>query len=110
MRMWGIYPKLLCRKHLLGEHLEIHMFVGCILKGKNIEGYKKGLVNILCLNSRHHFLAEEMMERGYHHNSPLPSFHIPEHKSAGYINIAENIKALESRCPECKEKIRRSQR
>ena len=36
MRMWMIDPKLLCRKHLLGEHLEIHMFVGTINKGINV--------------------------------------------------------------------------
>lgn len=35
MRMWMIDPKLLCRKHLLGEHNEIHKhlpsFRRCIL-------------------------------------------------------------------------------
>jgi len=28
MRMWMLNPKALCRKHLMGEHVEIHMLVG----------------------------------------------------------------------------------
>ncbi|NCS72473.1 MAG: pyrimidine dimer DNA glycosylase, partial [Candidatus Magasanikbacteria bacterium] len=24
MRVWDIHPKYLCRKHLLGEHRELH--------------------------------------------------------------------------------------
>ena len=27
MRMWMIDPTLLCRKHLLGEHGELHKFI-----------------------------------------------------------------------------------
>lgn len=30
MRMWMVDPKIMCRKHLLGEHLELHMLAGCI--------------------------------------------------------------------------------
>jgi hypothetical protein len=37
--MWGINPKKLCNQHLLGEHLEMHMFVGCIKKGISLKGY-----------------------------------------------------------------------
>ena len=44
MRMWMVDPSLLCRKHLLGEHLECHMFVGTINKNISIKGYiKNGL-------------------------------------------------------------------
>ena len=33
MRMWNVDPKLMCNKHLLGEHVEMHMFFGTIQKG-----------------------------------------------------------------------------
>ena len=39
MRMWMVNPEILCRKHLLGEHVELHMLVGWIIKGKSIQGY-----------------------------------------------------------------------
>jgi hypothetical protein len=32
--MWMVDPRLVCSKHLLGEHVELHMFVGCLLKRK----------------------------------------------------------------------------
>ena len=44
MRMWLVDPKKLCREHLLGEHLEMHMFAYSINNDKNIEGFlEKGL-------------------------------------------------------------------
>lgn len=41
MRMWKVNPKNMCRQHLLGEHVECHMFVGAILKGISLSGYIK---------------------------------------------------------------------
>ena len=39
MRMWMLPPKGLCRKHLLGEHVELHMLLGSMRRGKNIDGF-----------------------------------------------------------------------
>ena len=62
MRMWLVTPKLMCDKHLLGEHVEMHMFVGCLLKGKSIQGYiDKGLVDVSLLTARHGALVKEML-------------------------------------------------
>ncbi len=41
MRMWNVLPEYLCRKHLLGEHVEMHMFVGTIKRGVSLNGYIK---------------------------------------------------------------------
>jgi hypothetical protein len=30
MRMWMVNPRIMCGNHLLGEHLETHMFYGII--------------------------------------------------------------------------------
>lgn len=45
MRMWMVPPELMCRQHLLGEHVELHMFVGAINKGTSVvtlPGYCEG--------------------------------------------------------------------
>ena len=39
MRQWFVNPKLMCRQHLLGEHCEIHMFIGSMKKQINMNGY-----------------------------------------------------------------------
>ena len=39
MRMWMVDPKTMCRKHLLGEHYEIHMLIGSMRRGKSIMKY-----------------------------------------------------------------------
>ena len=72
MRMWMINPKILCKQHLLGEHVEIHMLVGTINLNKSINGYiKKGLVEVHNLYSRHEELVEEMKNRRFNHFSNL---------------------------------------
>lgn len=74
MRMWDIEPSRMCRQHLLGEHVELHMIVS-INKGKNMEGfYTKGLVDTDQLVSRHETLVAEMKVRGMKHLSPMPAF------------------------------------
>lgn len=37
MRMWMLPTAGMCRKHLLGEHVELHMLLGSLRRGKNIE-------------------------------------------------------------------------
>jgi hypothetical protein len=101
--MWMLPPNILCRKHLLGEHVECHMLVGSLNKGKNLQGYiDKGLIEVQSLRERHDILAREMEIRGYKHNSLLPdftSFETPK------INTENNKKDLMARCPKCRENI-----
>lgn len=99
MRMWLVDPTRMCNAHLLGEHNEMHMFVGCILKGISIKGYMdNGLVAVHLIRHRHEELAREMARRGFRHRSPLPEF--PEFE-AGYVNVEENEKELRRRCRNC---------
>ena len=101
MRMWLVDPKTLCRKHLLGEHVEEHMFVGSINKGIRMKGYiEKKLVEVHKLRSRHEELVKEMQRRGYKHKSELPLF--TEYVSPSVISTEENLKELAKRCEECK--------
>ncbi len=97
-------PKFLCVHHLLGEHLEMHMFAGAINKGKSIQGYiDRNLVDIQKISMRHAELVNEMTSRGIRHNSPLKEFHS---SLTGTINIENNIKDLSERCHKCREKIK----
>lgn len=75
MRIWDLPPEVLCRKHLLGEHRELHAIWTIITKGK--KGYtnhpetKRWVGRLRALYLRHEALVSEMERRGYHHNSPL---------------------------------------
>ncbi len=72
MRMWMIDPKLMCRKHLLGEHRELHALVGILKKGTGIQGYlDNNLIETHNIVNRHEELVKEMTNRGYSHKSPL---------------------------------------
>lgn len=102
MRMWMVEPNKMCRKHLLGEHVELHMFVGVINKGNDLEGYfKKKLVCVSEIKKRHDDLVNEMKTRGYNHKSELPDFKWDK-LECGEIDVNENIQELKLRCKECK--------
>lgn len=103
MRMWGVNPKFLCRKHLLGEHLELHMFLGTIKKGVSIKGFvKNGLIDTSKLEQRHNELVEEMANRGYKHKTPLS---YKDNLHIGKIDTNNSINELNKRCKDCRERI-----
>jgi len=103
VRQWNIKPSLLCRKHLLGEHVECHMLAGAIAKGKNIDGFiNGGLVEVHNTRNRHDELVEEMKRRGYNHKSPLPEF---KEYHAGNVSVSVSLADLSERCPDCRKRI-----
>lgn len=104
MRMWNINPQYLCDQHLLGEHVEMHMFAGCILKDISLEGYiKGGLVELDKLTVRHNILAEEMVNRGMNHQSIYPSIDTSKFTVKGIVNKVKSIRDLTTRCLHCRE-------
>lgn len=106
MRMWMVDPKMMCRKHLLGEHVEHHMFVGTINKGISVDGYlRDNLLEPLSLVSRHKELVAEMEARGYNHRSELPVVLLAGLTPAQcgvQIDREASLKELIRRCPECR--------
>ena len=47
-------PRLMCRKHLLGEHVELHMLVGSLRKGISLEGFfENKLIELHNVERRH---------------------------------------------------------
>jgi hypothetical protein len=102
MRMWMVDPSILCRKHLLGEHVECHMFLGSIHKGNSLKGYiDGGLLETHNIQRRHNQLAKEMIKRGYKHKSAL----LCRLGKIGSIDRKGNIEELRRRCPDCRERI-----
>jgi len=75
MRVWDVSPKKLCRKHLLGEHRELHALWIILTEGR--KGYSKHpetlrwVGKLAALYRRHEDLVREMERRGYNHKSPL---------------------------------------
>ena len=107
MRQWLIDPNLLCDRHLLVEHVEHHMFVGCILKNISLKGYiDTGLVEVHRLRERHDQLVEEMLKRNMKHKSPLPKF---EGFIAGRVDVERNEKDLFERCERCRKRWMKKQ-
>jgi hypothetical protein len=104
MRMWMVNPRIMCREHLLGEHVEIHMFVGSINRGKSVKGYlEKGLLEVHSLYNRHEDLVKEMKRRCYNHKSEVDEKWKFAEK-IGVIDKEKNLSELMNRCPKCKRR------
>lgn len=77
MRVWDVDPKYLCRKHLLGEHRELHGLWNILTKHGGAGGYsrhpetKRWVGKEKALYLRHEHLVAEMKHRGYQHHSDL---------------------------------------
>lgn len=107
MRQWHVPVDCLCNKHLLGEHVEHHMFRSVILRGNSVEGYiKDGLLWLGTLKSRHDQIAKAIEARGMRHTS---FFHPFDEKQEMFGTVAfsvpENLRELQRRCPECRQRI-----
>ncbi len=99
--MWMVNPRVLCRKHLLGEHVELHMFVAGLRREIDLSGYlKKKLLEPHNIERRHAELVGELERRGYQHRSPLPKFAVYR---AGKIDRRGNMAELARRCRECRK-------
>jgi hypothetical protein len=104
MRMWMVNPRILCRQHLLGEHAEIHMFIGTINRGKSVKGYlENGLLEVHNLYNRHEELVKEMKQRKYNHHSEVNKKWKSVEK-VGIINREKNLNELVNRCSKCEKR------
>lgn len=105
MRMWNIPVLILCKNHFLGEHNEMHKFIGSLNHGHSISGYvKKGFVEVHNIRKRHDLLVSDFARRGYNHDSSLPFFEVFE---AGKIDVLWNLHVLLSRCFDCLQNFKK---
>jgi len=99
--MWMVNPKFMCRQHLLGEHVEIHMFAETLSREKTVKGYlEKGLLEVHSLYSRHEELVKEMKRRGYRHCSDLDKKWMSA-DPLGTVDRERNLEELLGRCSRC---------
>lgn len=110
MRQWLVNPRCMCMKHLMGEHVEHHMFVGSLKKRTGIDGFlENNLLEPTLLESRHAALASEMLRRGYNHKSPLEIpdglfDYLTEEQVNWKIDRKKAESDLLSRCEECRKR------
>lgn len=111
MRMWMTNPKIMCRKHLLGEHVECHMFIGHLERQRGLDGYiRENCIEMLSIHDRHKELAEEMESRGYNHKSPLEFmdtmcvYNYDQWQRDVKVDREKSLNELLTRCPECKKR------
>ena len=77
MRIWDLDPALLCDRHLLGEHRELHAIWSVLTAGKR--GYAchpetlRWRGRLGALYARHDAQVAELSRRGFRHASPLDS-------------------------------------
>lgn len=101
-----VEPELLCRKHLMGEHVEMHMLAGSVSKQKTLTGFiTKGLVELDRIQHRHDEIASEVEFRGYNHKSPLDQPDTSCYDDLGAVSWADSIHELHRRCPDCAKRI-----
>lgn len=101
-------PKKMCSKHLLGEHVELHMFVGSMRKKVSMRGYlDKNLLEPLSMDSRHTAIVEELATRGVRHQSPLNTAGVCSYLSSEdcstMIDVASAKEDLLGRCEKCRK-------
>ncbi len=101
MRVWDVSPSVLCRKHLLAEHRELHGLWNILTKHGGKGGYSRHPETLRwvgkqkALYQRHEALVVEFHKRGYQHHTPLD-----KNKATGaarqniLINTLQEQKAL----------------
>jgi len=104
MRMWMVDPKLMCTRHILGEHMEIHKHRHIFVKKHSISGRIKPIVQIepMAMKKRHDQLVEYLKN----HKSPytLPDLsHLPDEEKYAKVDINYSYSDLISRCDKCKQ-------
>lgn len=110
MRMWGIDPKYICNKHLVGEHGELHKHRWCFERKQSIKGRIFPITQIepASMKRRHDELAEEMLKRGMKHESPYEqpdlSYLSPNERYAK-VDLSVSFRDLAQRCDKCRERI-----
>jgi hypothetical protein len=109
-----VNPKILCTKHLLGIHVELHMIVGTLQKKKKIDGYiQNNLIEPLSIITHHSEIVQEMNRRGMNHQSPLPETEISrltyylDNTIRNYkIDKESSLIELLRRCPICSQRFK----
>jgi hypothetical protein len=107
MRMWMVDPAIMCRQHLLGEHVELHMMAAHLRLGRRTDKFvANNCTQPRSIKARHCALAAEMTRRGYHHASPLDQPPVAAHQHpTARVDVALALQDLLGRCSACSERF-----
>ena len=103
MRIWDVPVSDLCRKHLLGEHRELHGLWNILTLNKlgyrNHPETKRWIGQLYYLATRHEDQVMEIGRRGWRHQSPLINahFYIPKGPGPELIHSLDEQRELLSR-------------
>ena len=103
-------PRLMCDRHLLGEHGELHKFKPSFVKHHSIAGrvWPEVQIEPEAMAARHNALASEMLARGMNHRSPyvMPDLsYLPEGDRRAKVNQVQSIVDLYYRCEACRMRM-----
>lgn len=101
--MWMINPELMCQKHIVGEHGEIHKHRHNFVKKHSIKG-RIGQIEPKSMKERHDELALFLKN----HNSPYTKpdiSYLSEDELNSKVDPFQSITELKKRCPKCRGKI-----
>lgn len=108
MRMWMVNTRWLCKKHLLGEHGELHKHRWTFEKKHRKDKYiANNCIEPMSMETRHTELVAEMELRGYNHNSPFSQpdvSYLPKEHNEYQVDRQAALDDLISRCPECRKR------
>lgn len=109
-RMWMVDPHAMCRRHLVAEHHECHVFLGKLRKSHKLDGYiNNNLLEVTALHERHEQVSVELVRRGFWHQTPFPSDvavleaaeYLPHDLYFKTIDRQAARRELVTRCPAC---------
>jgi hypothetical protein len=108
--MWMIDPKILCDKHLLGEHGEIHKHRHNFVKQHKMTKriFPVTQIEPSAMGRRHDELAAELLRRGMNHKSPFEQpdiSYLPVDQQLAVVDPIYSLKDLRHRCSACAERI-----
>jgi hypothetical protein len=105
--MWMIDPNKMCKRHISGEHNEIHKHLPSLYAGVSVEGRMAPVVQIQlnALQARHDELAQYL-----NHKSPLEVDDGLIRRNYGphyyrMVDVTHNEADLANRCEACRKLI-----
>jgi len=102
-------PKIMCQKHLCGEHVELHMFISIMKKKQKVDGYlRNNCLEPKMLYQRHEDIKNEMLRRGYNHRSEINKEeciqcinYLSEEQQNYKVDALKSLSDLLTRCTKC---------
>lgn len=110
MRIWDLPVQVLCDRHLLGEHKELHC-IWTFLTTEKGGSYKKHPETLRwkgklwALRLRHEEQVKEMTKRGFNHKSPINDLYPVTDRPKPINTLYEQMKIIKKKGCRCRISI-----